>query len=194
MSSADHKQAQPVSIKRRFFSVPTLLSFGIAVTLIVFLATRFDLDWSATWTSVRSMNPWFYLMAFIMYYLSFAFRGARWRILARNAGVGSSPGTRLPSIPQCSRLIIIGWFVNSIIWLRLGDAYRAYAFSEDSKSSFSRSLGTVLAERVVDMATVFGVLIVSALFLTTTKTPTCQSTSWSPPSAWPLPSLPCCCS
>ena len=97
------------------------------------------------------------------------FRGARWRILARNAGVVTSPDGRLPSIAHASGLIVIGWFVNSIAWLRLGDAYRAYAFAEDARGSFPASLGTVLAERVVDMSIVLVVLVVSVFLLSTTS-------------------------
>ena len=58
--------------------------------------------------------------------------------------------TTSPSLWKFSQLILIGWFVNSIAWLRLGDAYRAYALSEDSDKKFSWSLGTVFAERMVD--------------------------------------------
>ena len=169
MSFLQSNQAQPPSIRSRFLSIPTLVSFCVAAALIFFLAVRFDLDWSATWDNVRGMNPWLYLLAFGCYYLSFPFRGLRWRMLARNAQAGPSPPARLPSVPRCSQLVLIGWFVNSITWFRLGDAYRAYAFSEDSKGSFSWGLGTVLAERVLDMATVFAVILVSAAFLTTTR-------------------------
>ena len=149
--------------------MPTLLAFGVAVALILFLATRFNVDWGVTWDSVRGMNLWLYLLAMALYYLSFLFRGLRWRMLARNAGVHTAPGARIPTVFQCSRLIVIGWFVNSVTWLRLGDAYRAYAFSEDSRGSFSVCLGTVLAERVLDMAVVFAVLMVSAVFLITAR-------------------------
>lgn len=163
------RQTTAVSLKKRVFSIPTLLSFGIASAFVFFLATRLDLDWSDTWANIREINPWQYVLAIFLYYLSFLFRGIRWRMLARNAGVDESAGTRLPSVLQCSQLIILGWFVNSVTWLRLGDAYRAYAFAEDSKGSFPWSLGTVLAERVLDTALIFGMVVVSALFLTTSK-------------------------
>ena len=162
-------QAPAVSLKRRFFSAPALLSLAVAVALIALLATRFNPDWGATWDNIRAMDPWAYALAFVLYYLSFSFRGLRWRLLARNAQVHTAPGARLPSTFQCAQLILIGWFVNTIAWLRVGDAYRAYGFSQDSRGSFSSALGTILAERVLDMATIFGILIVSAIFLITTS-------------------------
>ena len=169
MSRSDNNQSQAVSIKKRVFSLPTLLSFGVAAAFIILLATRFNLDWGATWGNIRGMNPWLYIVGFIAYYLSFAFRGLRWRILARNAWVHSTPGARLPSAFQSAQLIVIGWFVNAITWFRLGDAYRAYAFSEESRGGFSWSLGTILAERVLDMALIFGILVVTAILITTTS-------------------------
>ncbi|MXX53868.1 MAG: flippase-like domain-containing protein, partial [Dehalococcoidia bacterium] len=140
-----------VPIVRRIFSIPTLLSFGVAAGVILFLATRFDLDWGETWRGILDINPWFYLLAFALYYMSFIFRGMRWKMLATNAAESSSDETQVPSTLHTSQLIVIGWFVNSVTWLRMGDAYRAYAFAADSKSSFSWSLGTLLAERVMDM-------------------------------------------
>ena len=88
-------------------------------------------------------------------------------MLARNAGFEPSQGVKLPSTLHCSQLILMGWFVNSVTWLRMGDAYRGYAFGRDTKSSISWSLGTILAERVLDMATILGVLLISTLLLTT---------------------------
>ncbi|MCH7641951.1 MAG: flippase-like domain-containing protein [Chloroflexi bacterium] len=165
MDNLPRKPDGTVSIRRRVFSLRTLLAFGIAAVFIFLLVTRFDLDWSATWQNVREMNPWLYLLAFVLYYASFIFRGARWRLLAQNAGLHDSPDERLPSAIMSASLIIIGWFVNSITGLRMGDAYRAYAFAEESKRSFSWSLGTMLAERVIDTATIFFVLVLSVLLL-----------------------------
>ena len=162
--------AYPVPLAQRVFSLPTLMAFGVAVAFVALLATRFDLDWSSAWANIRGMNPWLYLLAFVAYYLSFVFRGMRWQILARNAAVDESAASRVPSKLQCAQLIIIGWFVNSVAWLRMGDAYRAYAFSEESEGSFSWSLGTVLAERVLDMAIILTLLVLSAALLATSRT------------------------
>ena len=162
-------RTQTTSIRHRVFSWPTLLSYGVAIALIGLLVLRFDLDWSQTWQSIRSINPWLYALAIAAYYLSFVFRGARWRILARNAESRRPELDRLPSTTSTSVLIVIGWFVNSVAWLRLGDAYRAYAFSEDSGASFSWSLGTLLAERLLDMVTVAVLIVASVLLLTLTS-------------------------
>ena len=154
--------SQSDSLRRRVLSLPTLLSFAVAAAFIFFLATGVDLDWGATWDNIRSMDPRLYGVAAALYYISFIVRGARWRILAINAaGRQNDKDVSVPSTLGLSQLILIGWFVNSIVWLRLGDAYRAHAFAEDSNSSFSWSLGTVLAERVLDTVAVAAIMLVS---------------------------------
>ena len=169
MSRSDKIQTPAVSLKKRVFSFPTLLSFGIATAFIFLLVTRFDLNWGETWDNIRHMNAGLYALGFVAYYSSFLFRGLRWRLLARNAGADGSTDVKLPSAFHASQLIVIGWFVNSITWLRLGDAYRAHAFAEDSNQNFSWSLGTVLAERVIDMISIVLILVVSILLLAVTS-------------------------
>ena len=168
MAEQDEKSTLAVSLKKRILSVPTLLSFVIATAFMVFLATQFNLDWAATWRNVREMNPWLYMAGFASYYLSFFFRGMRWRILARNAESTDANEKSLPSALASAQLIVIGWFVNSIAWLRMGDAYRAYAYSEESDRSFSWSLGTVFSERVIDMVVILVILVISVIALALT--------------------------
>ncbi len=159
------------TLGRRIFSLPTLLSLGIAGAFIFFIASGIDLDWSATLQNIGDMKAWPYVIAMALYYLSFVFRGYRWRVLARSAAAKADPEgktIRLPSVLRFSQLIIMGWFVNTIAWLRLGDAYRAWAFSDDSRGGFSWGLGTLLAERMLDMATVALLLIIAILVATAT--------------------------
>lgn len=142
-------------------SLPTLVSFLAAAALLYFLVTRFDVDLGATWRQIRGSNPLLYLLAFVSYYTSFLLRGWRWRMIAANAGIHRTPGARLPSIPECSLFILLGWFANSVGWLRVGDAYRAYVLGEASRGGFSACLGTVVAERVLDVVVIFAMLLVA---------------------------------
>ena len=169
MSGFNKTQPPRGSIRRSILSAPTLLSFALAIALIAVLATTFDLDWERTWRNIREMDPRMYALGVVAYYSSFAFRGIRWRILAENAvGDNGNNAVRLPSSAWIGGLIVIGWFVNSVTWLRLGDAYRAYALADDSGATFSWSLGTVFAERVLDMITVAALIVVAVALLAAT--------------------------
>ncbi len=167
--TTENSGGEAISLRRRVFSIQTLLAFVVAIAFILFLATRFDVKWSETWDQVRGMDLRSYVTAVFLYYTSFWFRGVRWRILARDAGVLDTAGARLPSHFRFAQLIVIGWFVNSVTWLRMGDAYRAYAFSEESRVGFSWSLGTVFAERVLDMVTVLVLVLIGVASFTTTS-------------------------
>ncbi len=161
MSSIEREAAQDglgPALRRRFLSVPALVSLVVAVLFVLFLATRFDLDWGKTWANIRGMDLALYGAGLAAYYASFFVRGLRWRLLVQNAGLHTHEGANLPSAARFAQLIIIGWFVNSIAWLRMGDAYRAYALSREAKVDVPSSLGTVLAERVMDM---FAVLVLA---------------------------------
>ena len=156
--------------KRRIFSLPSLLMFAIFAAFIYFLLTQFHMDWGATFDTIAHMNLWHYALAFALYYATFILRGQRWRMLARNTGeLETLPRGQLPTIRSSSAYILIGWFVNSIAWLRMGDGYRAWLFARGSGGSFSWSLGTVLAERVLDVASMLLILVASALLLSTTS-------------------------
>ena len=152
-----------VSLRQRVLSPYTLLSLAIAIAFLYFLAVRFDLDWEQTWSNIKDLDPMLYALGLLLYYLSFVFRGVRWRILSRSAGIEEIPDSRTPSVWRYSQLIVIGWFVNSVAWLRLGDAYRAYALSDEARTGFSWSLGTIFGERVMDMIAVFVLIVVGAL-------------------------------
>ena len=153
------------SLRRRVISLPALVSLLVAAGFLLFLVTRFDVDLEATWGQVRGANPWLLLAAFAVHYTTFLFRGARWRILLHYSAQAGEGGGSVPSVLYCSQLVLLGWFVNSIGWLRLGDAFRAYLYQEEHKSTFSGAIGTILAERVLDVALVALMLVLTVPFL-----------------------------
>ena len=153
------------SLRRRVFSLPALVSLVVAAGFLLFLVTRFDVDLDATWQQVRGANPWLLVAAFAVHYTTFLFRGARWRILLRYSAQAEEGGATVPGVLYCSQLVLLGWFVNSIGWLRLGDAFRAYLYQEEHRATFSGAIGTILAERVLDVALVAVMLVVTVPFL-----------------------------
>ena len=150
------------SIKRRVFSLPTLVSLALAAAFLVFMVTRFDVDLSSVWEQAKGSNPLYLVLAFIVHYTTFIFRGARWRLLLQNAQTDDS---QVPGVLYCSQLTLLGWFANSVAWFRLGDAYRAYLYQTEQDASFSRTIGTILSERVLDTILVVLLLLVSVPFL-----------------------------
>lgn len=165
MSISSSEAPDGVSLRRRFLAPQTILSVVALVAVGVLIVWRFDIAWSDTWEIIRTLNPWWYLAAILTHYLTFVFRGARWRLLLKNAS--RRDDAPIPSLSYAARVILMSWFANAVTWFRMGDAYRAYVYAEDTKTSFPRSMGTVLADRLVDL-TVVAVLMgvaVTALVL-----------------------------
>ena len=150
------------SILRRILSLPAIISLVLAALFLVFIVTRFDIDMGAMWDRVKNSNPWYLGLAFVVHYTTFFFRGIRWRLLLQNA---AAPGAKVPGVFYCSQLVLLGWFANSVGWLRLGDAYRAYLYRDEQNGSFSRTIGTILAERALDTVLVALLMVAAAPFL-----------------------------
>ena len=153
------------SLKRRFLAPQTGIPLAALVLVIVLLTTQLDIGFSDTWEHITTLNPWWYAAAFVSHYSTFVFRGARWRVLIANAHRhGGGPP---PTVAYAARVILMGWFANSVAWFRVGDAYRAYAYANDTQTSFPRSMGTVMADRLVDLVVVALLITigVGALFI-----------------------------
>lgn len=137
---------EKVSLRERFLRPRTLISFLFAIAIIVFLLTQVQIDPVKTWQTVTSANLLLVLLAFLVYYASFPVRGLRWRILLRNAG---SKG-RLRVI-DLTEIVYLSWFANCIVPAKLGDIYRGYLLKTSEGVTLSRTLGTILAERILDL-------------------------------------------
>jgi len=146
---------------RRVLSVPTLISLALALGFLSFLVFRFDVDLGKTWALVREANLGYVAAAVAVHYTNFIFRGVAWSILLRNA---EGPNASTPGVFYCAELILLGWFTNSVAWMRLGDAYRAYLYSNEQKAAFPLVVGTIVTERLVGTALVVLLLFVSLAY------------------------------
>lgn len=159
-ASMDEVDESPL---RRLFNIRTLASFAIAAIIVVIVVLFVDVDWADTWQTMISANPGWFLVAFVVYYATFPMRGLRWKLIMRNIGVTKETNPTLPGTIGMSEIIYLGWFANALIPAKLGDAYRAYLLKKNAKVSFSRTFGTVFAERVIDMLVLFVLLLAAGL-------------------------------
>ncbi|MFW6175083.1 MAG: lysylphosphatidylglycerol synthase transmembrane domain-containing protein [Chloroflexota bacterium] len=169
MSNRGSDTPPDLRLVSRVFSWKTLAATAVAVVVLAMAALRvFDIDWDEMWAKVRTVDLRAYLAALVLYYLSFWTRGIRWRLIARTARLDHEDGVTLPSSLKMGAIILMGWFANGVAFLRLGDAYRGFALHRESGASFASCLGTVVAERVQDMAAVLILLLVGAVGLLAT--------------------------
>ena len=134
----------------RLLSWQTVVAFLIAIALLVFLVTSFDPDFDGVRDRLRHSDLALLALAFAAHYASLVVRGFRWR---RMLVASQEPDTgEVPSGWTCSLYLLLCWFVNAISWLRLGNVYRAYIVSKRTGGSIFWALGTVVSERLLDLA------------------------------------------
>ncbi len=153
-----------VSLTKKLLRPRTIVSFVIALAVVGFALTRFNLDLGAVFTQMSHANPVYLLLAFATYYGSFTFRAARWRSILQSADIKPAEGKTLPNVPQLSVMYILGWFANCIVPAKLGDAYRGYLLKQRTGTPFGSALGTIFAERLADMMTL-GLVLVATAFI-----------------------------
>lgn len=146
---------EPGGIKSRLFKPQTLVSFAIALAIIIFLVARLDINLHEVWLNIKHANGWLLLLAFAIFYTTFVLRALRWRGMLENAGINAANGYTLPSLPHIVAILLLSWFANCIVPAKLGDGYRCWLLRRDTGARFSATLGTILAERLVDLVVLF---------------------------------------
>lgn len=147
-------------LSHKLLNVRTLISFVLAIGIIAFLFTRLDINVAETWKTMLTADPLFFATGFLVYYSAFWLRAARWKMLLGNVS-GRQETKNMPGINGIVEIIYLSWFVNCIVPAKLGDAYRSYLLKRNAGVSFSSTIGTILAERVIDLLVLFGLLTMS---------------------------------
>jgi glycosyltransferase 2 family protein len=136
---------------QRLFGPRNVASILLAL-VVLYLAYQelLALDWHEAWASMRGANMGLFALAFAIFYCSFVVRALRWETLLANVGYNRAAVHRVPSPLGLTRIMYLGCFANCLALARLGDAYRGYLLKKIAGVSFVVTLGTVLAERLLD--------------------------------------------
>jgi uncharacterized protein (TIRG00374 family) len=166
MSALDHEIVAPSTsdamLGRRFFQRRTLVSFVVGLAILGFALSRLQVNLGQTLQVIARANWGLVALALVVYYLVFPIRAIRWRGMLENTGIRRA---EVPGIGGLATIIYLSWFANSIVPAKLGDVYRAYLLRERSpgRVSFSRAGGTIVAERLLDLAVLLVLLGASGI-------------------------------
>ncbi len=138
----------------RLLTRRTILSLIAAAVIVVVAVWRAPIDWSDAWSRIRHANVGLYLAALIVYQASFLVRSWRWKLLLRNAG---EDRPTMPLVP----ILVVSFFVNCVVPAKMGDVYRAYLARLRQRVPVSRALGTIIAERLLDLVVLMGLLLIA---------------------------------
>ena len=152
-----------LSISKRLLNWRTIVPLIIAIVALVIFAQKININPKLTWIAMRNANVYFVLIAFIIYYFSFPIRTFRWRMLLENIGYTKENGIQLPKFWKLLEIIYVSWFANVIVPAKLGDLYRAYLLRREAGLPASRTFGTVLAERLLDLIVLLLIFIPSVI-------------------------------
>ncbi|MGN6483116.1 MAG: lysylphosphatidylglycerol synthase transmembrane domain-containing protein [Thermomicrobiales bacterium] len=161
----------PENLGKRMLEPRTLASFAFAVLILVFTFRSLKIDPAEVWSKLRQANLGYLAVAFFMYYGALFLRGLRWKNMLARVGIDKAHGFDMPGPFGMLHIIILSWFANCVLPARLGDAYRSYLLKQKNGASFGRSLGTILAERLIDLVCLVLVLTVSGAIVFGTKVP-----------------------
>lgn len=149
---SDQQAEQELAISKRVGNWRTILSFGFALFVMAFVVVKIGIDPAAFWHRLRTLNLGLFIGAFVIYYLTFPLRGFRWKRLLENAYREThQQAIEDMSVRGLTEIIYISWFVNCVVPAKLGDLYRAYLAKLWVHTSWSKNVGTILAERLVDI-------------------------------------------
>ncbi|MDQ4045023.1 MAG: flippase-like domain-containing protein [Chloroflexota bacterium] len=155
----------PLSLGERFRQPQTLLSFLFAGLIVAFLVRRLDIDPGEVWHQIRSANPGLFGLGLIVYYLGFVARTIRWRRMLVRAGVDRDSEVSLPPYPGLMEIVMLSWFANCVVPAKLGDVYRGFLLKRRSNAPFTTTMGTIAAERLIDVVVLVVLLVGSGLLV-----------------------------
>jgi uncharacterized protein (TIRG00374 family) len=133
-----------MSLLRRLRQPRTILSIAVPLAIIAVAVAANWNDMKEVPGLIGKANLAMILLAFVVYYVGFPLRGFRWVRLLR--GVGYKVKVR-----DGTEILFLSWLVNCVVPAKLGDLYRAYLLKLNSPVSATKTLGTVLMERILDL-------------------------------------------
>jgi glycosyltransferase 2 family protein len=125
-------------------TLPTVLTWaGLLVSLLfTYLAFR-GIDFGALRRALLESEYWMLGPALLILAIAIFLRAVRWRILF-------SPAAR-PPLGIVTNALIIGYFFNTVLPARAGEAARVLALRQRAGTPRFEGLGTVVAERALDV-------------------------------------------
>src|SRR5919197_1623730 len=130
---------------------------GIGVSILALALVFRSVDSQQTLDILRGAAPGWILVLAVFFALDLAVRSYRWRRLL-------APIQDVP-LPRTSAYLLIGYLANNVLPARLGELIRCHYIGDREGISRTTALGTVVVERVVDVAVVVAIAAVAILVL-----------------------------
>jgi uncharacterized protein (TIRG00374 family) len=126
---------------------------GLLVSaLFAFLAVR-NVQFGDVWDGLRTSNYWWLVPAFLLLAVAIVAKALRWHYLFARE---TRPGTR-----AVVTSLLIGYFFNSVLPARAGEAARVLALKQRAGTSRAEAAATIVVERAYDVLVLLVLLFVA---------------------------------
>lgn len=131
---------------------------GLLISAVAIAALVTIIDVQATAEALGRTDLWLLAATLLLVPGQVILRTLRWWLLVPVRADGDRPSS-LRVLP----VLLVGYLANLILPARLGEPARAYLLARRERLGFASVLGSVLLERVIDLATLAAVAIWAAL-------------------------------
>ena len=115
------------------------------------------MEWGEAWEAIQTANPLWMVLGVVALGVDYSLRVVRWWIMMRPV----SPELK---VSECFGPFLASIAMNNVLPFRAGDVARAFAFQKLLKANPTKTIGTMLVERLLDLVTLLGFLYVGLAF------------------------------
>lgn len=126
------------------------IGIGLILSLVAVAGMLLGIRWDDLGRELAQANYWWLFPFVLLETASIWARGMRWRVMLEEK-IGSS---RLFWITN------ISYYLNNVLPLRIGEIVRVYLATRDSSVSGMQAISTAVLERMIDVVTVFVLLLI----------------------------------
>ena len=131
------------------------IGLSVATLLTVLLVRNVDLDEAVRTATLVPLQTLAASMALVL--AGYSVRAWRWQLMLEGAGVEVAYG-------KAASVFFAAFALNNVLPLRAGDVYRCVAASRLQDGTIAKSLATLLAERLLDLAALTVLLSILLLY------------------------------
>ena len=133
------------------------VGIGLAISIFSLWFVLRDVDLGQAWAIIRTANPGWLALGLVCLSADVLIRAVRWQRLIL-------PIQRVRYVPILGYLLV-GYLANNVLPARLGELVRSHYLGDRERISRASTLGTVVVERVVDIAVLVAIAAVAILVL-----------------------------
>ena len=146
----------PASARRRWARALLWWAAGAATVGFTYLAIR-DVEWDVAWRALQASQWWWIFPSALVMGIGIVVRAVRWSAVF-------APETR-PPFRAVWDALLVGYFFNTVLPLRAGEAIRIVALNQRARVSRVEALGTVGVERAMDVVALLVLFFAVAAWL-----------------------------